>query len=238
MSDRDPRAIRGFVDITCFFTHIKDNIADFPLLTFSVKSAKLDINIVKKRGEMQRMNDKNCGKRMNSILNRKMEEDTVLEKRENQEHLFPLLWILGFSILSEILLFVMQRLGRSLIEWMQAFVPEGIAPLLISDLTAALSALFPLLIFAIGIRLYALGRKEQLPRQVRIVAVALFLCGHTAAAALSGVLVSFFWLCAGLLLELSASNASLAGTILSLLLRISFDTAAVGWGLRQYELSR
>ena len=75
---------------------------------------------------------------MNSILNRKMEEDTVLEKRENQEHLFPLLWILGFSILSEILLFVMQRLGRSLIEWMQAFVPEGIAPLLISDLTAAL----------------------------------------------------------------------------------------------------
>mgnify|MGYP006993635631 CR=1 FL=1 len=25
---------------------------------------------------------------MNSILNRKMEEDTVLEKRENQEHLF------------------------------------------------------------------------------------------------------------------------------------------------------
>lgn len=116
----------------------------------------------------------------------------MLEKRENQEHLFPLLWILGFSILSEILLFVMQRLGRSLIEWMQAFVPEGIAPLLISDLTAALSALFPLLIFAIGIRLYALGRKEQLPRQVRIVAVALFLCGHTAAAALSGVLVSFF----------------------------------------------
>ena len=187
---------------------------------------------------MQRMNDKNCGKRMNSILNRKMEEDTVLEKRENQEHLFPLLWILGFSILSEILLFVMQRLGRSLIEWMQAFVPEGIAPLLISDLTAALSALFPLLIFAIGIRLYALGRKEQLPRQVRIVAVALFLCGHTAAAALSGVLVSFVWLCAGLLLELSASNASLAGTILSLLLRIAFDTAAVGWGLRQYELSR
>ena len=63
---------------------------------------------------------------MNSILNRKMEEDTVLEKRENQEHLFPLLWILGFSILSEILLFVMQRLGRSLIEWMQAFVPEGL----------------------------------------------------------------------------------------------------------------
>ena len=61
---------------------------------------------------------------MNSILNRKMEEDTVLEKRENQEHLFPLLWILGFSILSEILLFVMQRLGRSLIEWMQAFVPD------------------------------------------------------------------------------------------------------------------
>ena len=39
-------------------------------------------------------------------------------------------------------------------------------------------------------------------------------------------------------IRLSASNASLAGTILSLLLRIAFDTAAVGWGLRQYELSR
>ncbi|MFR1036206.1 MAG: hypothetical protein ACLSF7_09215 [Acutalibacteraceae bacterium] len=182
------------------------------------------------------MNDKNCGKRMNSILNRKMEEDTVLEKRENQEHLFPLLWILGFSILSEILLFVMQRLGRSLIEWMQAFVPEGIAPLLISDLTAALSALFPLLIFAIGIRLYALGRKEQLPRQVRIVAVALFLCGHTAAAALSGVLVSFLavrWAAR----QLSASNASLAGTISRFccdFLRYS----GRGMGVRQYELSR
>ena len=184
------------------------------------------------------MNCKNCEKQTNSISNRKMEEDTALGKKEDQERLFPLLWILGFSILSEIFLFVIQELGRSLIEWIQAFSPEGIAPLLISYLTTALSALFPLLIFAIGIRLYASWRKEQFPRPVRIVAVALFLCGHTAAAALSGVLASFLLLCAGLIFELSASDASLAGTILSLLLRIAFETAAVGWVLRQYELVR
>ena len=184
------------------------------------------------------MNYKNCEKQTNSISNRKMEEDTALGKKEDQERLFPLLWILGFSILSEIFLFVIQELGRSLIEWIQAFSPEGIAPLLISYLTTALSALCPLLIFAIGIRLYASGRKEQFPRPVRIVAVALFLCEHTAAAALSGVLASFLLLCAGLIFELSASDASLAGTILSLLLRIAFETAAVGWVLRQYELVR
>ena len=81
------------------------------------------------------MNCKNCEKQTNSISNRKMEEDTALGKKEDQERLFPLLWILGFSILSEIFLFVIQELGRSLIEWIQAFSPEDcpVADLLFDD---------------------------------------------------------------------------------------------------------
>lgn len=149
--------------------------------------------------------------------------------------LFSVLWILGFCIFCEIMLFTAQELTQSFLIMLDNTLPSNTAAFITKHLSAAFSALALLLIFAAGICLYSIWNKALRALPVKIVSIALFLLGHTAAAALSDGLTALLLLPVGHVLELTGSDAAVAGIILSLLLRIVSETILVSWALRLYE---
>lgn len=149
--------------------------------------------------------------------------------------LFSVLWILGFCIFCEILLFTAQELAQTFLNMLANTLPSNTAAFITKYLSAALSAFALLLIFAAGICLYSIWNKALRALPVKMVSIALFLLGHTVATALSDGLTALLLLSAGFVLELSGCAAAVAGIILSLLLRIVSETALVSWALRLYE---
>lgn len=182
------------------------------------------------------MNGRNCGKPMHQSSNLQGRtapagQQMVWEK----DTLFPALWILGFNIICELLLFAARELVQTILSLIADVLPSGIASYIMSCLSNALSAFFLILIFASGICFYSIWKKELRPLLIKIVSTALFAFGHAAAVFLSDGLTAIILLPAGMFMDLSCNDAAVTGTILSFLFRIACETALVGWAVKRYE---
>lgn len=166
---------------------------------------------------------------------KKNDTRTPVETVKEQEELFSSLWILGFCILCEILFFAAQDLAQTFLNGIAEALPAHTADLITGYLFVAFSALALLLIFTGGICVYSVWKKELRPLPVKIVSIALFLLGHTAAVLLSDGLAALLLLFTGDLPAFSGNGAEVAGIILSFLLRVASETAIVSWALGQYE---
>lgn len=182
------------------------------------------------------MNVRNCGKPMHKSSNPQGQtapagQQIVWEK----DTLFPALWVLGFNIICELLLFAARELVQTILHLIADMLPSGMASYMMSYLSNALSAFFLILIFASGISFYSIWKQELRPLLIKIVWTALFALGHAAAVFLSDGLTAIILLPAAMFLDLSCNDVAVTGTILSFLFRITCETALVRWAVKHYE---
>ncbi len=181
------------------------------------------------------MNVRNCGKPIHKSSNPQGRTAPAGQQMAwEKDTLFPTLWVLGFNIICELLLFAARELVQTILHLIANVLPSGIASYIMSYLSNALSAFFLILIFASGICFYSIWKQELRPLFIKIVSTALFAFGHAAAAFLSDGLTAIILLSAGMFLDLSCNDVAVTGTILSFLFRIACETALVRWAVKHY----